>query len=96
MPMETLTLPKDVVSAIRTYARRERKSVEELFLDWLGQSYGFRRVHVVGKRTVSFVRRRRSIPQDLIDITGVISLPSEKSDDELVREAILQKYENLK
>ena len=96
MPMETLTLPKDVVSAVRTYARRERKSVEELFLDWLGQSYGFRRAHVVGKRTVSFVRRRRSIHQYIIDITGVISLPSEKSDDELVREAILQKYENLK
>ena len=96
MPMETLTLPKDLVSAARSYAQRERKSVEELFLDWLGQSYGFRRVHVVGKRDVSLVRRRRSIPQDLIDITGVISLPSEKSDDELVREAILQKYESLK
>ena len=40
------------------------------------------------------VRRKRRIPQDLMDITGVISLPPDKSDSDLVRDVVLEKYGN--
>ena len=42
------------------------------------------------------VRRKRRIPQDLMDITGVISLPPDKRDSDLLRDAVLEKYGNLK
>ena len=94
-PVETLTLPKDIVAAARTYAAREKKSVDELFMEWLKQSFGFQGVYVVDEGSRQ-VRRRRSIPQDLVDITGVISLPEDKCDKELIREAILDKYESIR
>ena len=94
MPVETLTLPKDIVAAARMYAAREEKSVVELFTDWLKQSFGFSRVQAVDHATP--FRRRRDIPQELIDITGVVSLPEDKSDKDLIREAILDKYESIK
>ena len=40
MPVETLTLPKDIVAAARMYAAREEKSIDELFADALRLAYG--------------------------------------------------------
>ena len=42
------------------------------------------------------VRRKRRIPQDLMDITGVIALPPDKRDSDLLRDAVLEKNGNLK
>ena len=50
MQMETLTLPKEVVSAARSYARRERKTVEDIVVNALKLAYGIEYVYVVDAR----------------------------------------------
>ena len=94
MPLETLELPRDMVVAARSYAAREHTSIVDLFANALKTTYGIDCFCVLNGNTKP-VRRTRAIPQDLVDISGVISLPADKSDKELIREAILEKYEGL-
>ena len=57
MPVETLTLPKDIVTAARTYAAREDKSIDELFADALRLAYG---IDCSSKtKTIGITQRRK-------------------------------------
>lgn len=94
MPVETLTLPKDIVAAARMYAAREEKSVVELFTDWLKQSFGFSRVHAVDHATHRHKKIDELTPR-VQALYGSLRLPPElagKSDDELKDEYFREKY----
>lgn len=93
MPTATIELPRDMVTAARAYAEREHKSVESLFLELFVNAYGYSASGAESPRSQALRRvADEKAPQWLNDISGVVSLPSGKSDEDLVCEAIAEKY----
>ena len=94
MPI-TLTAPPMVVEGAKSYAEHSGMTLEALILSYL-ESVAVRG-HEQGGAESPRVRALRRVadedaPQWLNDISGVVSLPSGKSDDDLVYEAIVEKY----
>ena len=93
MPTATIELPRDMVDAARTFAAREHRSVESLFLELFVKVYGYSSSNFESQRSRALSRvSDENAPQWLNDISGIVSLPSGKSDDDLVCEAIAEKY----
>jgi len=93
MPTATIELPYDMVTAARSYAARERKSVARLFMELFANAYRYSLSDIESPR-LSVLRRvaDENAPQWLNDISGVVSLPSDKSDADLICEAVADKY----
>ena len=94
MPI-TLTAPPMVVAGAKSYAEHSGMTLEALILSYLESVAA--RGHEQGGAESPRVRALRRVadedaPQWLNDISGVVSLPSGKSDDDLVYEAIVEKY----
>ena len=97
MPTATIELPRDMVAAARTYAAREHKSVESLFLELFVKVYGYSSSGIESPRSQALRRvADENAPQWLNDISGVVSLPSGKSDEDLICEAVAEKYGDVR
>ena len=93
MPTATIELPRDMVAAAQSYAARERKSVARLFMELFAKAYRYSMPDIESPRLTALRRvADENAPQWLNDISGVVSLPSEKSDADLICEAIADKY----
>jgi len=93
MPYGTLELPRDMIDAVTSYARRERMSVAALFADLLSQRYGYTLSVTVVKPQSH--KRIVEVPQEVREMTGIITLPPDRSDRDLVHDAVMSKYEEL-
>ncbi len=83
----TIDLPPAIVQKATAFAESRNTTLERIITDALGAELERSRTANATK-----TRKRNIVPQDLIDITGVVSLPSDKSDRDFVREALLEKY----
>jgi hypothetical protein len=83
----TIDLPPAVVKEATAFAESRNTTLERMISDALGAELARRR-----NVSISPTSKRNAIPQDLIDITGVVSLPPDKSENDFVREAMLEKY----
>ena len=93
MPTATIELPRDIVTAAQFYATREHKSVARLFMELFVNAYKYSVSDIESPRLVALRRvADENAPQWLNDISGVVSLPSGKSDSDLVYEAVADKY----
>ena len=89
----TIELPRDMVTAAQFYAARERKSVARLFMELFANAYRYSMPDIESPRLAALRRvADEDAPQWLNDISGVVSLPSGKSDSDLVYQAIANKY----
>lgn len=83
----TIDLPPAIVQKATAFAESRNTTLERIITDALDAEFERSRTANATK-----TRKRNIVPQDLIDITGVVSLPSDKSDKDFVREALLEKY----
>ena len=93
MPVETLTLPRNVVIAARSYAEREHKTMADLFAAALKMAYGIDCVHVVSDTTRSI--RQRELSPRVKALRGCLKLSREaagKSYEDMKDEYLAEKY----
>ena len=90
MPYGTLELPCDMIAAAESYAQKERLSVVSFFGKLLNRQYGYAAAAIA-----EGVRRPVVVPDSVKAFSGVITLPEDKSDEELIREAVIEKYEEI-
>lgn len=90
MPVDTLELPRQMIDAVETYAAREHVTVCDLFAQLLHSRYGFE-LKLSVSPTVRPVRRKRQVrvPDSVRAISGVVTLPDDASEAEIVREAVM-------
>jgi len=93
MPIGTLELPQEMISAAEAYAARENRTVADLFADMMGSRYGFRMtVSVVRPEKVSSAKRTLSVDPRVRALRGVLKLPKGVSYDSALRDALGEKY----
>ena len=93
MPVETLTLPRSMVTAARSYAERTHKSVADLFAAALKMAYGIDCVYVVSDTTRSI--RQRELSPRVKALRGCLKLSHQaagKSYEEMKGEYLAEKY----
>jgi len=90
MTYGTLELPCEMIAAARSYAESEQLSLVSLFGRLLSKQYGY-------KMDVTSLANHRQVdvPDSVKAFSGVIELPPGKSDEDLIREAIVQRYEEI-
>jgi len=90
MPTDTLVLPREMISAARTYAEREHITVTELFADLMNRRYGYKMtISVVHQSLPKEKKRIVPIPDSIKSISGIVSLPDGMSDNDVVYEATM-------
>ena len=90
MPMGTLELPRNMIDAVKSYAERENLTVADLFAELLHSRYGYS-VTLTVSRPQPPVRRKKvvAIPDSIKSISGIISLPENLSEDDVIRDAVM-------
>ena len=90
MPMGSLELPRSMIDAAETYAERENLSVADLFADLLHSRYGYSITLTVSRQQVPARRKRVvSIPDSIKSISGIISLPDDRTEADIIRDAVM-------
>ena len=90
MPTGTLELPRSKIDAVETYAERENLSVADLFANLLHSRYGYS-IALTVSRPEAPVRRKRvvSIPDSIKAISGIVSLPENQTETDVIRDAVM-------
>ena len=87
-----MTLEAFVLAYLETTAKRERERSRKFV-----KVYGYSSSDFESPRSRALSRvADENAPQWLNDISGIVSLPSGKSDDDLVCEAIAEKYGDVR
>lgn len=90
MPMGTLELPRRMIDAAESYAARENLTVADLFAELLHSRYGYS-ITLTVSRSQAPIRQKRvvDIPDSIKSISGLISLPEDQSEDDIIRDAVM-------
>lgn len=91
MTVATLELPREMMDAAISYAEREHRSVVDFFAEMMRRQYGYG-ICVLAKNHATDKGRRDRAAAIVDSISGIVHLPSNKSDSDLIADAIMGKY----
>ena len=89
----TIELPNEMFAAASSYAKREHSSIVDFFANMMRRQYGYgAQLFFVNRESALVKDRKQAIPGAVEALSGIVSVPFEKKDADLIGDAIMEKY----